>query len=329
MEKTYRTKRPPYGFRFLDPENTHNLEKTRRKIQDLLNEEKYQPVTPATIDFPETFETYESYSSFRFRDSLGEDLWLRSDATVQVMKGFANLIERTSTQKTEANYYYFLPVFRDIRKNYPKNREVYQVGVESIGQSAEQCVPNLLVIVDKIMKSIFKRECKILLGDVAIFNYISDVWANENLKEICLKRDVPALNEALISLGWSEDSAHEISCLLLIPPSLGVWKQRWKNLKTIIKNPDQRAVAEQIEIKCEKLITLTEKMSELSIEVSWEPLLIRNVNYYTGFIFEGYVSGSPQALLRGGSYDNLVSKYANMDLPASGFAMDVSSLITL
>ena len=128
MEETFRKKRPPYGFRFLDSDTTRNLENTRRRIQDLLNEKNFQPVTPATIDFPETFREYENYSSFTLRDSRGEDLWLRSDATVQVMKGFTNLIERTSGQTTDANYYYFLPVFRDIRKNYPTNREVYQVG---------------------------------------------------------------------------------------------------------------------------------------------------------------------------------------------------------
>ena len=50
------------------------------------------------------------------------------------------------------------------------------------------------------------------------------------------------------------------------------------------------------------------------------------MDYYTGIIFEGYVSGVGTSILSGGRYDCLLKKFGR-DLPACGFSVKLDPLI--
>ena len=53
---------------------------------------------------------------------------------------------------------------------------------------------------------------------------------------------------------------------------------------------------------------------------------IRGFNYYTGVTFEILSRDIPAPLIRGGRYDELMGKYGH-DMPATGFAVDVETLL--
>lgn len=52
---------------------------------------------------------------------------------------------------------------------------------------------------------------------------------------------------------------------------------------------------------------------------------VRGFDYYTGLRFAGYASGAPDAVLRGGRYDELVGRYGRA-ARATGFAADLEAL---
>ena len=56
--------------------------------------------------------------------------------------------------------------------------------------------------------------------------------------------------------------------------------------------------------------------------------LVHRNNYYSGVIFRGYVEGFGDTVFSGGRYDNLLNEF-NLDLPATGFAVNVDSLSNL
>jgi histidyl-tRNA synthetase len=56
--------------------------------------------------------------------------------------------------------------------------------------------------------------------------------------------------------------------------------------------------------------------------VTYNPKVIRGLDYYTGTVFEAFeLGGQSRALLGGGRYDNLVSDVGGQRLPGVGFAM--------
>ena len=52
---------------------------------------------------------------------------------------------------------------------------------------------------------------------------------------------------------------------------------------------------------------------------------LRGEGYYTGVRFAGYASGAPDAVLRGGRYDELIGRYGRA-ARATGFAIDLEAL---
>ncbi|MES0491882.1 MAG: ATP phosphoribosyltransferase regulatory subunit [Leptospirales bacterium] len=328
MEKTYRKKRPPYGFNFLDTDATEKMEIKTREIQDLLKKEGFRGVTPASIDYPETFESYENYDAFRFRDTSGDDLWLRSDATVQVIKGFANLLEMEPGETSESKYYYLSSVFRDVRKSYPSPREVYQLGVEVIGAPSNECIDSLILLAHQVLKGSFAIKHCILIGDIRISEFLNNHWENIPVRELSMKRDVPGLISELVEVGYEKDQARELARLLLFPLETDDWFAAMEDFQSKLTGEQSKTVQKILDLAM-PLKDLYKKLADENVPVRWDPLLTRKVNYYTGFIFEGYVEGIPNAPLRGGAYDGLVAKYSSMDLPAGGFALDLTSLILL
>jgi ATP phosphoribosyltransferase regulatory subunit len=312
----------------MDPTATSRLETITLKIQKYLQNAGYLGVIPSAVDYPETFQDYEKFDAFHLRDSLGEDLHLRSDATAQVIKGYANLLEHEDRKLGFQKLYYMVPVFRDVRKNYPKLREVFQVGIENIGKDSDSTLPDIIRTAHDILKTILNTDHQILAGDVIVFNALNEYLEVSDLREVVIARDVPLLSEILRSYGFLEKACSELSRNFLLASTISEWGARWDTMmKSYSFKIEHAEFLNKLRGLMEKSMTMVGKLQTEGIPISWEPLLVRKVTYYSGIVFEGFVEKSSSPPLRGGAYDNLVEKYSNTSAPASGFALDLSSLL--
>jgi ATP phosphoribosyltransferase regulatory subunit len=66
----------------------------------------------------------------------------------------------------------------------------------------------------------------------------------------------------------------------------------------------------------------------ISDNIAFDTGLVKELNYYSGTIFECYVDGVRQVVASGGEYNNLIGKYG-YDCPAVGFAINVTALNAL
>jgi len=53
--------------------------------------------------------------------------------------------------------------------------------------------------------------------------------------------------------------------------------------------------------------------------------MVQSIEYYTGVVFRGYVTGAAGHVLTGGRYDALLGLLGR-DAPAIGFALDLDAL---
>lgn len=319
----YRRRRVPYGLPFLDTKDTALLQEKSRAAQSLLDEKGYARIMPPSLDYPDAFELYERYDSFHTRDHLGVDLSLRNDVTVQVIKGFANILEE---ETGERRLYYTVPVFRDISKSYPALREVYQIGAEAIGLESRLALRELMGLSITIMNQVFKSSFQLLLGDVRAY-YLLEKFAGEDLHDIVRYKNAPMFARVLEKNNIEYARAEKIARLLFFRPAdEKLFWENWEKEKSVFPS-DLVEELENIWRETEKFAG--ECSDKMQVNVRWEPLLIRKAAYYTGFIFEGYVQGLINPPLRGGSYDKLVAEYSARDVPASGFALDLSAMVSL
>ena len=84
---------------------------------------------------------------------------------------------------------------------------------------------------------------------------------------------------------------------------------------------------------CDELTTILERLEHLAEDlealgcerVQFDLGKTKNLNYYTGIVFEAYVDGVGKRVLSGGRYDTLIGKYGRM-LPAVGFSIKLDAL---
>ena len=108
--------------------------------------------------------------------------------------------------------------------------------------------------------------------------------------------------------------------------SLGLTPAQLDQLKTLLSNKDLWQQSEELQALFKQLEALG--AAEF---VSYDPKIIRGLDYYTGTVFEAHdTTGEFRAILGGGHYANLVEDVGGKPLPGVGFAMgDVVIMLLL
>lgn len=96
-----------------------------------------------------------------------------------------------------------------------------------------------------------------------------------------------------------------------------------QNLKSFCK---QFTVSESVINNLQEIID-TVKMN--GCPIVFDPTLVRGMGYYTGPIFEIRASDLAISIGGGGRYDNMVSKYTSVEVPACGFSVGFERLVLL
>jgi len=107
---------------------------------------------------------------------------------------------------------------------------------------------------------------------------------------------------------------------------LGLTPVQLDQLKTLLLNQDLWQQSEELQALFKQLEALG--AAEF---VSYDPKIIRGLDYYTGTVFEAHdTTGEFRAILGGGHYANLVEDVGGNPLPGVGFAMgDVVIMLLL
>ncbi len=312
--EAYRKVSSPYGFTMYDVEATAAIEKASRAAQDIVRAHGFERIMPAMVDFPETFSEGTHAQMFTMKDNSGERLALRNDITSQVIKGYVRQIQQKSDQKLR-RFYYAAPVYKDVRKNYPLPREIYQIGCEVVGEYASAQLSNLVAISEEILSEVFSLSSVTQVTDVVLHRAFVEI-GGDAFAEAERRRDVPYFATLLAEkFGVRGAAATELALWLLYP------QPGDKAPQSAVSLPESVRIAlKQSEATVFSIIAETEKKK---IRTFWQPLAEPRSSYYSGAFFETYVPGFTDPIARGGEYNELVKRYADIEAGACGFALDL------
>jgi len=307
----YRKVSAPYGFSMLDVEATAAREKTSRAAQNVVRAHGFERIIPAMIDYPETFSERLHSEMFSMKDNSGERLALRNDITAQVIKGYVRQIERRAGVR---KFYYAAPVYKDVRKNYPLPREIYQIGCEVIGDKADSHLSELITISRKILQEVLRLEVATQLTDMRFRNTVAAALGDAYL-DAERRRDVPYFAEQMVQHFKLEiAAARRLALFFFYPANAAVPKEASMLPQSIHQALQKSAATAQ---------GLVESLRRDGVESFWQPLSEPRSSYYTDIFFETYAQGFTEPLVRGGVYNDLVKRYAPLDVGACGFALDL------
>ncbi len=260
---------------------------------------------------------------FKFTDGRGDVVALVGERTVPVARLVAGKLRGAPLP---LRLCYAGPVVSTDEGRFQHRRETYQVGAELIGASGAVADAEVIALAARCMEATGIRRYQIDVGHAEFFHGIMDaVRLPEEVKAAVraalVARDFVAV-ESLLEDTPLRSAEHE---LLLRFPALRGGVEILDAAAGLVRNErSERALAE--------LRSVHALLVEYGIGdvVHLDLGAIRDFDYYTGVIFEGYGPDFGRPVAQGGRYDALLARFGR-SAPASGFVVQldlVSDVLT-
>ena len=231
-----------------------------------------------------------------------------------------------SHQEENQNVFYLGKIVHDSGKSNGSRREFFQLGVEILGSSGHETFGKIFSIISEILKqSGFNKKLTVVIGNHSVFSEIL-----EYLKLI------PQYETELSGILYAKDSARlEHFCR-----SKNIHGDFIRFFEALMFrfNPSEisklgSSLLQRYRLDLERNISDTENLLSMDVfsgksnmDACVDFSLIRDLNYYTGFVFHAYCGNISEPIFMGGAYDHLYAKFSGIEKPACGFAVTIDLL---
>jgi histidyl-tRNA synthetase len=248
-----------------------------------------------------------SKEMYTFDDRGGRSLTLRPEGTAGVMR--AVIEHNLDRGQLPVKLFYSGAFFRAERPQAGRYRQFYQVGIEAIGYNDPEIDVEVIAVADSAFKALGLKQYKLnitSLGD----SKSRDSHRTELVKFISgLKLDEETAARAKINpLRLFDDKRDEI-------------KQSMSKAPLLLDYLNNESKSHLEEVK--KILT------DLGIEYTINPRMVRGLDYYTGttFEFDHALLGAQSGIGGGGRYDGLMNSLGGSDVSGIGFGLGVDRIL--
>ena len=200
-------------------------------------------------------------------------------------------------------------------------REILQAGIELIDAAEPEGDAEVLAIAAAALAAAGLPETRLDVGHVApvrcVLGAAADDAARARLRAALARKDRAGLRDAARAL------PPEIAPLAEALGSLWGGAEATLARATALPWPaDVRAALDRLRAVLAAFAELTDPPAAAATVDLGD---VRGFDYYTGIRFAGYAGGAPDAVLRGGRYDELIGRYGR-PARATGLAIDLEAL---
>ncbi|MFN8612540.1 MAG: histidine--tRNA ligase [Vulcanimicrobiota bacterium] len=242
-----------------------------------------------------------------FNDKHGQKLALRADMTPCVVRAYHQ--HRMNKESGLTKLCYVGPVFLLGKEGNEPSRQAHQFGVEVLGNDSPALDTELLVMALEYCEAIGLSGMKLEINSLgcdkcrpAYHDALREFFASRQ-NELCQNCKRKYRNHPTWVLSCPESGCEALSNLA--PTILGLLCQDCKTHFNALKH----------------------LLQELELEVTFNPRVVRDLEYYNSTVFRLSVNGRTVGM--GGRYDGLVQQLGGSDTPAAGFAMYLDELVAL
>jgi ATP phosphoribosyltransferase regulatory subunit len=297
------------------PAEARAIERLRRAILDLFESHGYELVAPPLLEYVESLLSGTGrdleLATFKLVDQLsGRMMGVRADHTPQVARIDAHLLNRQGV----ARLCYCGSVLHTVPAGMTKMREPIQIGAELYGHPGLEADVEIVQLMIAALKKAGIERVHIDLGHPGIYRAMAlgaklDGETAEALFHAVQQKDAPAAREiagdsfaALTALSGGRD---------IIARARG----------ELPKSPAIDAALDALE-------RLTAQCAAPGVDISIDLAELGGFNYESALVFAAFTPGSPDAIARGGRYDEVGASFGRAR-PATGFTMDLRQLAAL
>jgi ATP phosphoribosyltransferase regulatory subunit len=314
----------PRGLNDLLPDEVLRRRFLENKISQIFSQWGYREIIIPTFEFYEILSQGSGLimkkEMIKFFDREGNIVVLRPEMT----KSIARLVStKMQLEPRPLRLYYIGNVFRYDNKA-GSQKEFCQAGVELIGINNNKSDAEIIALAVECLKNSGLKNFCIDINHVNFFNGIMESIKvkeerKQEIKNVILNKDFVLL-EKILSFEDIKDREKEF---ILKIPTLRGGKEILIEAEKMVDNKLSLSALKEIK---EVYNLLRDYGLEEYILIDLG--IIRNYDYYTGIIFEGYTDYLGFPVCGGGRYDNLCSKFGE-NLPSTGFAIGIERLATI
>jgi ATP phosphoribosyltransferase regulatory subunit len=250
---------------------------------------------------------------FKLTDADGSLLALTAEKTVSVARLAAGKLRSAALPMRLC---YAAPVLSNATGRFAHRRETYQVGAELIGASGPAADAEVIALAVRCLDAAGLRRYQVDVGHAEFFQGILEAVApmgetRTEVKRMLAARDFVALEE-LLSATSLRSAEHD---LVLQFPALRGGPEILEAAGKLVRNRRSERALEEL-ARVVDLLGAHGLRDSISLDLG----AIRDFDYYTGVIFEGYGQDVGRPLAQGGRYDGLLAQFGR-PAPATGFVI--------
>jgi len=308
------------------PSEARRIEELRRRLLDLYRTYGYELVMPPMVEYIESLLTGSGRDldlrTFKLIDQLsGRTLGLRADITPQVARIDAHLLNRAGLTRL----CYSGHVLHARPAGALSTREPLQVGAELYGHDGLEADLEVIELLLDSLRVAGVRSVRIDLGHVAVVRSLLAALpglSEDDIFPLIQSKDAPALEQSLSGLPPSDARR----ALLELPGLYGSPVDVLARAKSLPALGPVLGALDQLRRLCES--PLLASRPGLDVQLTLDLGDARGYRYHSGVIFAAYVDGLPNAIGRGGRYDNVGESFGRAR-PATGFSLELRELAGL
>lgn len=276
-----------------------------------------------------SFESYEALErglgeklmqqTFRFADPLGTELALRTEMTTPIARVVSARLRGASLPLRLS---YIAPAFRYEEPQLGRMREFTQAGAELIGARSVEADAEVLFMAIETLDAVGLSDARFDVNDAAIVDGVLESAGlhGEDLracKQLIAERNLVALRAFERTHAVDPTNFETVKRLTMM---------RGREELIAIARPICKTGASLAAL--ERLETLLERAATLGYRerINLDFALLRDLEYYTGFVFEGYIGDLGFSLCGGGRYDSLLPRFG-FNAPAVGWMVGVERIL--
>jgi ATP phosphoribosyltransferase regulatory subunit len=290
------------------PDEARAMERLRRAILDLFESHGYELVAPPLLEYLESLLSGTGrdldLATFKLVDQLsGRMMGVRADHTPQVARIDAHLLDRQGV----ARLCYCGSVLHTVPAGMTKMREPIQIGAELYGHPGIEADVEIMRLMIASLAATGIARVHIDLGHPAIFRAMARAADADRLEELfhaVQQKDASA--------------AGEMALLTTMNSGIEVIERARRELPKL----------PEIALALDQLDRLAARSSAPGVEVSVDLAELGGFHYESGLTFAAFTPGSPDAIARGGRYDEVGASFGRARA-ATGFTMDLRQLARL
>lgn len=313
-----------YGTRDFLPHEAQRKRVLENRLATLFANWDYDEVITPTFEYWETVAVASENNSygqnmFKFFDQTNRLLVLRPEMTTPMARVAATRLHEADRPLRLA---YLANVFRQEEYQAGRQCEFNQAGVELMGVPGAAADAEVIALAVEAMASCGLKDFQISLGHMQFISGLMEeshlsVTQRQKIKQLLMSRDLVALKEVVAQSGLSE----AVQQVLLELPLLHGREELLAKARTYAHHAISRQALDELAQLFELL-----KSYGVSEYVEFDLGMIRDFDYYTGVVFEGYTPGLGFPICGGGRYDKMLASFGT-DSPATGFALGLERVL--